>query len=680
MNVEQKIQNLREQIRQHDHKYYVQSAPEISDREYDFLMKELKDLEAEHPEYITEDSPTQRVGERSVDGFPSVTRDIPMLSIDNTYSFEEIDAFDKRVKDALGHHNYQYIVELKYDGLAIELVYDNRLLQQAITRGDGITGDDITPNVRTIRNVPLRLNDTAPTGRIAIRGEILMPRAEFDRVNKEREENGENLFANPRNAAAGSVKNYDPQITASRGLYFVCYGAAEPLGCSSQSELLDTAATWGVAASKPYYICVTSDDIKQRCEEWYEKRHDFKYDTDGMVIKINSFDVQKELGFTSKYPRWAIAYKFAAEQAVTQIQEIRFQVGRTGHITPVAIFEPVHLAGTTVSRATLHNFDEVERKDIRYNDWIRVEKAGEIIPYVVESVKEKRTGNEKPVTPPEICPSCGEPIKRYRDSAYLICDNQQCPAHLKASLEHFASRSAMDIDGMGNVLIEMLVDNELVHDYGDLYTLSMPQITGLERMGEKSAHNIIQALEKSKHRSLPNVINALGIQHVGLATAKRLVEVFHSLDELAKAEMEELEAINDIGPACAESIHGFFTNERNKAVIEKLRSAGVCFTVEEEQQTDIAQTLEGKTFVITGTLPSKSREEAREYIEKRGGKVTGSVSSNTDYVLAGESPGSKVRKAQEKNIPVINWLALIELAGEEQPEENKTPNDLFDNV
>lgn len=666
-SVRQKIEELRAQLRYHDVQYYVHNAPEISDRAYDALMAELRALEEAHPAYITPDSPTQRVGEKPVAGFTSVTRTVPMLSIDNTYSYEDLAAFDARVRSSVSGASVTYAVEPKYDGLAMELVYHDRVFVQAVTRGDGTTGDDVTVTVRTVRSVPLQLADDAPGGEIRVRGEVCMPREEFIRLNEAREAAGQPLFANPRNAAAGSIKVHDPRVTAERGLAFICYGADGAYGSATHSSLLDAIVSWGIPVSTPRYVCQTWEEVRDTCEVWKSQRHSFPYDTDGMVIKVNDYSLQAMLGMTSKYPRWAIAYKFAAEQALTQINEIVFSVGRTGQITPIAHFTPVHLAGTTVARAQLHNFDEIARKDIRVGDWVHVEKAGEIIPYVVAVEKEKRTGNEKPTEPPATCPSCGEAVFRPPESPFIYCDNIHCPALVAASIVHFASRDAMDIEGLGPAVVELLLSANLVKDYGDLYTLTDAQLAGLPRMGSTSSLKLVDAIARSVTADAARVLYALGIKHVGVSTAKRLIAAFHSVDAVAAADNIALENVEDIGPACAVSIRHFFSQERHRMILDKLRAAGVRLSDEGRSlSSDVPQVFADKNFVLTGTLPLVTRADATAYIEARGGRVTGQVSGTTDYVVAGDSPGSKIDKARENGISILTWEEVCEMAGDIQ--------------
>ncbi len=658
------IARLRTEIRAHDRRYYVENAPTISDREYDRLLIALRELEAAHPELITPDSPTQRVGGQPVAGFASVPHAVPLLSMDNTYSAADLQAFDQRVREALGVMLVEYVVELKFDGLAVALRFEDGRFVQGATRGDGTTGDDVTANLRTIRALPLTLENGAPAYQaLDIRGEVYMPKQAFEKVNREREQAGEQLFANPRNAAAGSLKILDPRVTARRGLGLFCYGAAEAYGCATHADLLRALAAWGLPVCTQYAVCHGIDEVMRHCNAWQDKRHALPFETDGMVIKVNSFAEQRALGVTAKYPRWAIAYKFPAAQAVTQLERIEVQVGRTGALTPVAHFTPVHLAGTTVARATLHNFDEVARKDIRVGDWIVVEKAGEIIPYVVRAEAARRTGAEQPIAPPAACPACGGPVTKTEDYAVVTCENQACPARVRASLEYFASRRAMDIEGLGAALVAQLVEKGFVHDYGDLYCLHEDQLLGLERMGGKSARNLLAGIAASKQRPLARLINALGIRNVGEATARALAATFGALAALGQASVEQLQQVPDVGPEVAASVQAFFGNARNQETLAKLAQAGVALQDAAGVQADRPQPLRGKLFVITGTLPGVTRDEAEEQIRRWGGTTSTSVSKKTSYMLAGEAPGSKVDKARALGVPVLDWEGLRTLAG-----------------
>jgi len=658
------IERLRALIRHHDRKYYVENAPEISDREYDRLVADLRALEQAHPDLVTPDSPTQRVGGEPVAAFAQVRHAAPMLSMDNTYSFDDLKEFDRRVRETLGGAKVCYAVELKFDGLAIALQYEDRSFVRGATRGGGVTGDDVTANLKTVRGLPLRLDDAASRDAFEVRGEVYMPRKEFDRVNAAREAAGEPLFANPRNAAAGSLKNLDPKTTATRGLRLFIYGAADARGCASHSALLDLLARSGFPVSSPVKVCSTIDDVMRYCNEWQDKRHTLPFDTDGMVVKVNSFEQQRALGSTAKYPRWAIAYKFPAAQAETVLERVELQVGRTGVITPVAHFSPVHLAGSTVARATLHNFDEVARKDIRVGDHIVVEKAGEVIPYVVKSLPERRSGGEHAVHPPRTCPVCRGPVARYAgESAFVVCENQRCAAQVKRSIEHFASRTAMDIEGLGTVVVGQLVDKGLVNDYGDVFCLGADALARLDRFGEKSASNLMAAIAAAKDRPLARLINALGIRNVGETTARSLAAEFGSVAALARATTDDLQKTENIGPEVAASIAAFFANPVNADVLKKLAAADVVMEGKAPAAHAGPQPLAGKTFVLTGSLPDIGREEAAELIRSLGGATSSNVSTNTSFVLAGEEPGSKLEKARALGVPVISWSEFSSLCG-----------------
>ncbi len=658
------IARLRDEIRAHDYRYYVENAPAISDQEYDRLMAALKELEAAHPELVTPDSPTQRVAGQPVEGFASVRHTVPMLSMDNTYNEADLRAFDQRVREALGVMLAEYLVELKFDGLAVALRYQDGQFVQGATRGDGVTGDDVTANLRTVRALPLRLQPGAPRGALEIRGEVYMPKAAFARVNSERERAGEQLFANPRNAAAGSLKILDPRITAQRGLALFCYGAARDYGCRTHDELLRTLAQWGLPVCPHHWLCHGIDAVIACCSEGEHSRHALPFDTDGMVIKVNVCAEQQALGVTAKYPRWAMAYKFPAEQAVTRLERVEVQVGRTGALTPVAHFTPVHLAGTTVARATLHNFDEVARKDIREHDWIVVEKAGEIIRYVVKSLPERRDGSERVIAPPERCPACGQPVSHSEEYAVVCCDNAACAARVKAGIEYFAGRRAMDIENLGEALVTQLVNKGLVRDYGDLYSLREEQLLGLERMGEKSARNLLAGIAASKQRPLARLINALGIRNVGEATARALAAHFGALDALAGAPEAQLQEVPDVGPEVAESIRAFFANPRNQETLQKLTQAGVAMQdAGASGAAALPQPLCGKSFVITGALPGVTRDAAEELVRRYGGTTSSSVSKKTSYLLAGEAAGSKLDKARSLGVTVIDWAAFNQMIG-----------------
>lgn len=653
---EERIRDLRRQINYHDKKYYIENQPEISDYEYDQLMKELEKLENENPELITPDSPAQRVSGEPIEGFNTVIHEIPMLSLGNTYSYEEMIEFDQRVKrfllknEAIDVENIQYVVEPKIDGVSISVRYEDGIFSLASTRGDGVRGDDVTANVKTIRSIPLRLSDPVT---IEVRGEIYFPKTDFAQLNREREENGENLFANPRNAAAGSLKTLDPRVVDQRPLNAFFYAVAEMENVVSHWQVLQQLIHLGLKVNQHNKRCNGIDEVIAYCKEWETNRHNLDYDIDGMVIKVNSLNYQKLLGFTAKSPRWAIAYKYAPETAESKILEIDLQVGRLGTVTPVAIMEPVQLSGTVVSRASLHNEDEIKRKDVRVGDWVEIEKAGEIIPQVVRVRYENRDGTQQPFEFPETCPVCGADLVRYEGEVAIRCENITCPAQIKRKIQHFAQRTAMNIEGLGAALVEQLVDNGLITDYADLYYLKKEQLIELERMGEKSSQNLIDAIEKSKDNSLNQLIYGLGIRFVGSKAARLLSENFPSLEALKTATQEELSQIHDIGEVMAESVIIFFRDENNLKVLKKLEAAGVR-TKAKQQDDHVEKILTDKTFVITGTLANYSRRAIKELIQTLGGRVTGSVSKKTDYLIVGENPGSKYDKAQKLGIIILN--------------------------
>lgn len=664
----EKIAHLRDLIRYHDRKYYIENNPEITDYEYDQLIKELKDLETSHPEFITADSPTQRVGGEPLTYFPTVEHKIPMLSIDNTYTEAELREFDKRVKRLAGidtHQDIEYVVELKIDGVAISLIYENGLLVRGATRGDGFRGDEVTANLKTIRQIPLKLvsphkKPIIPSA-IEFRGEVYMPIKAFQKLNEEKEEKGEPQFANPRNAAAGSLKLLDPRITAQRNLRIFLYAIEyhEGLELKDHAQCLEYIREFGLPVNPHNRLCRNMEEAVQYCNAWDNRRKDLDYMIDGMVIKVNSLALHDRLGSTSKAPRWVISYKFQPEQAVTKIEKIAVQVGKTGTITPVANLTPVLLAGTTVCRATLHNFDEIQRKDIRVGDHVAIQKAGEIIPQVMQVLKEKREGTEKIFKEPDACPACGSIV--VREGVYLRCHNPLCPAQAKRLIKFFAGRDAMDIEGMGPALIEQLVDKGLLKDYADIYCLKKDDLVNLDRMGEKSASNLVHAIEESKHRDLNRLICALGINNVGSHTADVLAEHFDSLDTFANASQEALESIHEIGPVIAKSIVKFFQDKHTQEIIEKLKACKVNIrklpTMREVKNPEIS----GKSFVITGSLQRYSRKEAEEIIKNSGGRIVSGVSKKTNYLIAGEDPGTKLDKAKELSIPILDEAAFEEL-------------------
>lgn len=667
MTAKEKIEHLRNIIRYHDHKYYVENNPEITDYEYDQLGKELQSLEKSHPEYITPDSPTQRVGGEPLTQFAAIEHRIPMLSIDNTYSDEELHDFDQRIKRMAGIaacQDIEYAVELKIDGVAITLWYENGLFVRGATRGDGLRGDDVTANLRTIRQIPLKLS--TGDGQLAIppvleiRGEIYLPNKEFQKLNEEREDAGEPQFANPRNAAAGSLKLLDPRITARRPLSIFAYaiGFSEGIELNTHAECLKLIKDFGLPVNPHTRVCKNIEEVVRYCNDWDNRRRELDYMVDGMVVKVNRLALHDRLGATSKSPRWVISYKYQPEQAITTIEEITVQVGKTGTLTPVANLLPVLLAGTTVCRASLHNFDEIARKDIRVGDRVVLQKAGEIIPQVVSVLKEKRDGTEKPFPAPAVCPACGGAVSRDNGEVYLRCHNPFCLAQAKRRIQYFASRDAMDIEGLGPALVEQLVDKGFLKDYADIYYLKYDDLVKLERMGEKSSSNIIRAIEESKNRDLYRLICAMGILNVGSHTAEVLAEHFDSLDKLALAAQSELEGIYEIGPVVAGSIVDFFRNKHTRDIIERLKAAGVNTSRRATQRPVKNPAVFGKSFVITGALQKYSRKDAEGLIKNAGGRIVSSVSKKTDFLVVGEEPGSKLDKARELNVQILDEEAF----------------------
>ncbi len=656
-----KIAQLREEIDRHDEKYYVENDQEITDREYDLLYAELKKLEEEFPELVAPDSPTQRPGGRPSKEFLPYRHAVPMLSMDNTYSEEDLREFERRNQRLLPNAKFTYTVELKIDGVAISLIYENGLLSVGATRGDGVTGDNITRNIKTVRSIPHRLKGRGVPPFLEVRGEVYIAKETFKRINRERDDRGEAVYANPRNLAAGSLKQLDPKITASRDLDCWVYYSPDPesLKCKSHSKLLAKLGKIGFPVEPNHKKCGSLDEVIERCRYWQSKRQTLDYVVDGLVVKVDSYDLQKELGATSKAPRWQIAYKFPAEQKETKLLEIKVQVGRLGKLTPVAVLEPVTISGTVVRRASLHNQDEIDRKDIRVGDVVQVEKAGEIIPQVIKPIKEKRSGKEEKFEMPATCPVCRGPIVRPSGEVAHRCENISCPAQLKERLRHFASRRAMDIEGLGPKLIEQLVEGGLVGDVAGLYHLQLDQIEGLERMAKKSAENLLAAVEKSKDRSLSRLLFALGVRHVGLAAARTLARRYPDLDKLEKAPAGDLEEIPEIGPIMAGSIEQFFGNEKNREVIRKLRDAGV--RTKEAGGGKGPGKLAGKTFVFTGGMEKMSRADAEAAVAERGGRPSSSVSRQTDFVVAGKDPGSKYKKAEKLGVEIISESDFLEM-------------------
>ena len=661
-DIAQRIEKLRQTIRHHDRKYYVEDAPEISDHEYDLLMKELEDLEKKHPDLVTPDSPTQRVGGEPLKAFAQVRHEIPMTSISNTYSQKELEDFDVRMRKLLPGEEIEYVAELKIDGLAVALMYEGGRFVQGATRGDGTVGEDVTANLRTLRSIPSRLDAAEPPARLEVRGEVYMSFESFRRCNEEREEAGEPQFANPRNAAAGSLKLLDPRITATRGLRFFGYavGVHEGIESATQFELLESLLKLGFPVNPHRKLCKSMDEVIALTKEWAELMHKMKYQLDGMVIKVNSLDQQRRLGATSKAPRGMAAFKFQPEEAVTKLLRIDLQVGKTGVLTPVARLEAVKLAGTTVQNATLHNFDEIARKDIRVGDEVVIEKAGEIIPQVV-SVKKHSPGG-KPPQPPKKCPVCGGPVEKDAGGVYYRCQYPLCPAQIKQRIRYFATRAAMDVEGLGPALVEQLVDAGLVKDIADLYSLKPQPLAELERMGIKSAENICREIGKSKERDLNRLITALGIRQVGTHAAGVLARRFGTMEKLAAAGVEELTRIPEVGEITAQNIADFFARPETKKVLKRLADAGVNMNSLAEPPRG-GGTLAGKTLVVTGTLKYYARQEIEEKIASLGGRAASSVSRKTDYVVAGESSGSKLDKARRLGIKVISEEEFDRLIG-----------------
>ena len=668
-NLETEIQKLRDQIRHHEHRYYVLNDPEISDSEFDQLMRRLQDLEREHPELITPDSPTQRVGGQPAEEFPKVRHSVPMISLDNTYSVAELRDFDRRVRELSGRPRVDYVGELKLDGLSMALIYERGVLKRGVTRGDGLTGEDVTANVKTIRAVPLRIDKKKVDllgrpeafDRFEVRGEVMMPREAFEKLNAQREAAGEPKFSNPRNSAAGTMRLLDSRMVAQRQLDMYAYqllvSAATPP--AEHWKVLDVLSRMGFKVNPHRRLCHSFEELLSYIQEWESKREGLDYEIDGIVVKVNDTRLWDELGSTAKSPRWAVAYKYPARQATTVVKGIRAQVGRTGTLTPVADLEPVDVGGVTVSHATLHNMDEIERLGVKIGDTVLIQRAGEVIPQVVKVVKHAADGREFRM--PKQCPVCGGDIYRAEGEVAYRCVNAACPAKLKESLLHFAGRRAMNIDGLGDALVDQLVDRGLVKDAADLYGLTHEQLANLERMGNKSASNLLEQIESSRNADLSRIIFALGIPSVGERTGHLLADHFGSLDELVRASGKELEEVFEVGPKMAKGISEFFREKRNLEVLEKLRSAGLQFEQRAARKQD--NRLAGKQFVLTGTLPHYSRDEARKMIEAAGGRVTGSVSKKTAYLVAGVEAGSKLDKAKALGVPAIDEVALLRLLG-----------------
>ena len=655
-----KIEHLREQLRHHEYLYHVLDAPKITDAEYDSMMRELKTLEQAHPELITPDSPTQRVGGKPREGFTKVPHSSPMLSLDNALGEAELRQFDARVRALLGEEKFTYVAELKMDGLSLAVHYRDGSMSQAVTRGDGEIGEEVTENAKTIRSIPLRLKSDRHLT-CEVRGEVVLTQKSFEKANAEREAAGLAHFANPRNAAAGSLRVLDPSITAARQLDYFTYFlfvSGEPM-LPSQWESLEKLQALGFKVNPRRKLCPDIESLVEFCNEWEQKRDSLPYEIDGVVAKVDSVDQQRRLGWTAKAPRWAIAYKFAPRQAQTVVDDIGVQVGRTGALTPVAHLRPVVVSGVTVSRATLHNEDEIERLGLKIGDTVLIERSGDVIPKVVRVVKEGE--HRRAFKMPRECPVCGTEVVRAEGEAATRCINTNCPARLKESILHFAARGVMDIDGMGEALVEQLVDQGLVKSVADIYRLTADQLMGLERMGKKSAEKILANIDASRKVRLPRILYGLGIPFVGERTAQFLAEEFGDLDKIATASEEELQQAGEVGPKVSQSIRRFFGEPRNRELVERLRKERFDFTYAVKKKS--GGVLAGKTFVLTGTLPTLTREDAKSKIEAAGGKVTGSVSKKTDYVVAGEEAGSKLDKARELGVEVIDEKRLLEMAG-----------------
>lgn len=668
------VNNLRQKIDRANYLYYVQDQPEISDAEYDSLMRRLQALEAEYPQFVTPDSPTQRVGPIPQTEFAVHEHIIPMLSLANAFGDDELRAFDERCHKFLGlpqEEPIDYDCELKFDGLAVSLVYQDGILTAGATRGDGFRGENITENLKTIWSIPLNLHNSKLNrpgvkpipAMVEVRGEAILTHEEFRRINEDRETSGEPTFANPRNAAAGSLRQLDSRITAKRRLTMFCYGvgAYEGVDFETQYEVLSTLGDWGFRVNPNVSVCGNIDEVIAYINEWQSKKEDLPYDIDGMVVKVNSLDYQSRLGSVARSPRWAVAYKYPALQAITIIKDIIVQVGRTGALTPVAVMEPVEVSGVTVSRATLHNEDEIHRKDVRIGDTVVIQRAGEVIPEVVEVVKEKRTGDEEEFRMPDKCPVCGSDVVRPEGEAVARCVDLACPAQIRENIIHFASRGAMDIDGVGPALIDQLIDKGLIHDPADLYYRTVEELESLERMARKSAENAINAIQASKSAPLSRLIYALGIRHVGERTAAALAQQFGSIDALCEASVEEIARVQDVGPVVAASVARFFAETKNQEVLRKLKEAGIDPREEKRQE---AEAFAGKTIVFTGALTKLTRESAQELVFKLGASPSSSVSKKTDLVVAGEKAGSKLDKAQALGVRVISEDEFLEMVNE----------------
>ena len=664
-SISAQIENLREQLRDHNYRYYVLDNPSVPDAEYDRLFRQLQQLEQEHPDLITHDSPTQRVGDQPLDVFSQVTHRISMLSLDNVFNDQDLQAFDRRVRDRLKTEDeIEYVCEPKLDGLAVSVRYENGVLVQAATRGDGQTGEDITQNIRTIQSLPLKLHGTGYPATLEVRGEVFMPSAGFEEMNRRAAEKGEKIFANPRNAAAGSLRQLDSRITAQRPLDMYCYGVGFVAGgdlAQTHFDNLQLLKSWGLRINAETKLARGAVELQQYHDAMLAKRNRLAYEIDGIVYKVNSLALQKELGFVSRAPRWATAHKFPAQEEMTELLGVDFQVGRTGALTPVARLAPVFVGGVTVSNATLHNMDEVTRMDVRVGDTVIVHRAGDVIPKVVKVVLEKRPAHTQPILMPAHCPVCDSAIIKPEGEAVARCSGGlYCPAQVKEAIKHFASRKAMDVEGLGDKLVEQLVDQGLIAYVSDLYKLQVKAVAAMERMGQKSAQNLIDALEKSKATTLPRFLFALGIRDVGEATALTLAQHFGTLENIRNASEEQLQEAPDVGPIVASRIVEFFGQPHNLEIVRALREVGVHWTEQEPAAREVGA-LDGRTYVLTGTLTKLTRDDAKDYLQRLGAKVAGSVSKNTDVVVAGEKAGSKLKKAEELGIAIIDEDAFIQL-------------------
>jgi DNA ligase (NAD+) len=653
-----RAEELRAEILRHERLYYVEARPEITDAEFDRMMSELASIESHHPDLATADSPTRRVGGEPAQGFATVEHAIPMLSLENASSWEEAEAWRARVVRALGEEPSGYVAELKIDGLSISLRYEDGVLVRAATRGDGFRGEDVTDNVRTIRSIPLRIPESSP---LEARGEVFYPRSAFRKLNAEREAAGEPMFANARNTAAGTIRLLDSRVTAKRGLAAWMYSIAESRKLpATQAETLERLRALGLPTHPHWRRCATFEEVRTAVERWESERADLDFETDGVVVKVDDRGLQAELGSTSKSPRWALAFKYRAEEATTVVRGISVQVGRTGTLTPVAHFDPIVLAGTTVKRATLHNYEDLARKDVRVGDTVVVEKGGDVIPKVVRVVPEMRPPDSVPFAMPALCPVCGDPVVREEGEVATRCVNPGCPAMVREALRHFCSRRAMRIEGLGEKLVDQLVREGLLSDVASIYALAADDLSRLERWGEKSAANLLGEIERSKENDLSRLLFALGIRHVGEKAAATLARRFGSLDALIAAGEEELQSVDEVGPNTAAAMRAWFSHPRHRELVEKLRSRGVNF-LSRQNRPAAEGPLAGKTVVITGTLPDVTREEAARRLEAAGAKIAGSVSKKTGYVLAGEAAGSKLEKAKALGVPTVTWGEMLEI-------------------